>query len=160
LFQIAPAGAQSQSLAVNRALFSSGVSAAPPTAPGRLPAADLVTTTIALNPGQSIALSSKRGSFALVGVRPDQLVQVTVKYPALKTARTITAEALDGGQVLKPGPMRVGLDGAIHFEFRAGRSPGINHVALHDRARELGLQFWVLDAQHPERNPVVVNPGN
>lgn len=104
--------------------------------------------------------SNKQGSFALVGVRPDQLVQVSVQYPVTKTGRLIVAEALDGGQVLVQGPLVVGLDSIIRFQFRAAHMPGINHIALRDGAQELGLQFWVLDENHPERNPPVVNPSN
>ena len=95
-----------------------------------------------------------------MGVHPDQLVDIAVQFPVLNTGRSIKAEALDGGQVIVQGPMLVGLDGAIHFQFRAGHNPGINHIALHKGTRELGLQFWVLDEQHPEKNPPVVNPGS
>jgi len=104
--------------------------------------------------------SNKQGSFALVGIRPDQLVQVAVQYPVTKTGHLIVTEALDGGQVLVQGPLVVGLDSIIRFQFRAAHVPGINHIALRDRAQELGLQFWVLDENHPERNPPVVNAPN
>ena len=104
--------------------------------------------------------SNKEGSFALVGVHPDQLVQVSVQYPVTKIGRLMVAEELDGGQVLVQAPLVVGLDGIIRFQFRAAHVPGINHIALRDGAQQLGLQFWVLDENHPERNPPVVNSSN
>jgi hypothetical protein len=148
------------SFVTSRSLRSTGVPATPPTATNGLLLPEQVSATVQLRPTQSIAISSKRGIFALVGVKPDQLVEIAVQYPALHAGRSINAESLDGGQVLLQGPLLVGADGAIHFQFRAGHSPGINHVALHERAQELGLQFWVLDEQHPEKNPPVVNPGS
>jgi hypothetical protein len=151
--------AQSQSLAVNRALVSSGVPAVPPTSPvSRLQTGESASVAIALGAAPPIALATKQGIFGLVGVSPDQLVQITVQYPALKTGRPIIAEALDGGQIIAPTTIVVGLDHAIHFQFRAAHTPGFNHIALHEGSREVGLQFWVMDAQHPERKPPVVNP--
>jgi hypothetical protein len=118
-----------------------------------------LTANISLGPAQSLSLSSKDGIFDLVGVAPDQWVNVTVQYPLSEIGRRITAEALDGGKIISSlgGTLLVGPDGTIHFEFQAGRYPGFNHVALHDAAREVGLQFWVLDQQNPKRNPPVLN---
>jgi hypothetical protein len=150
---------QTQSLAVNRALASSGPPAAPPSKAIPLPYVinpGIITVGLGLLP--AIKLFSKQGIFDLVGVSPDQLVQVTVAYPALAVGRVITAEALDAGQIIAATTMVVGVDQAIHFQFRAAHTPGFNHIALHDGSRETGLQFWVLDAQHPERRPAIVNP--
>ena len=166
LWQAPRAAAQSQSLAVNRALVSSGPPASPPTAPPRplggvqppyIPAVALLLGIVGGAAPPLKIPSNKQGSFALVGVRPDQLVQVSVQYPVIKTGHRIVAEALDGGQILVEGPMVVGLDSTIRFQFRAAHMTGINHIALHDGAQELGIQFWVLDESHPERNPPVVN---
>jgi|GEM_PF-2498078 len=160
---ISSAAAQSsQSFAVNRALVSSGPAAAPPVAPAPRPLANvqppqtpaLILLTKVLGSVQPLkVLSDKQGGFGLVGVHPGQLIDVTIQYPVTKTVHRISAEALDGGQVLVQGPMLVGLDSSVHFQFRADRSPGVNHITLRDGPRELGLQFWVIDEQHPERNP-------
>lgn len=159
---VSSAAAQSQSLAVNRALVSTGPAAAPPAAPPPWPLANvqppyipaLIWVTHALgNPQPLKLLSSKQGSFTMVGVHPDQVIDVTIQYPVTKTAHLISAEALDGGQVLVQGPILVGLNGSVHFQFRAAHSPGVNHIALRDGRQELGLQLWVVDEQRPERNP-------
>lgn len=169
LSQIPRADAQSQSLAVNRALVSAGPPASPPTAPplrppGNIQPPYIPAVAILLGiVGEAVPLkipSNKQGSFPLVGVRPDQLVQVSVQYPVIKTGQVIVAEALDGGQVLVQGPMVVGLDNTIRFQFRAAHTPGLNHIALRDGSRVLGLQFWVLDEVRPERNPPVINSGS
>jgi hypothetical protein len=159
LFAAPQLAAQTQSLAVNRAIVSSGVPAVPPTArTSPLRALDPVLAAISLGPAPPIELSSKQGIFGLVGLSPDQLVQVTVQYSAPKTGRLIIAEALDGGQIIGQAIMVVGVDHAIHFQFRAAHATGFNHIALREGSRAVGLQFWVLDTQHPERNPPVVNP--
>jgi len=155
-------GQTAQSLTLNRALVSSGPQAVPPTkaSPPSLSALDPVMGSIGIAraPLPEIKLFSNQGIFDLVGVNPDQLVQVTITYPALAVGRLITAEALDGGQVISATPLVVGPDQTIRFQFRAAHTPGFNHIALHNGARETGLQFWVLDAQHPERKPAVINP--
>ena len=109
--------------------------------------------------GNQIALSRKDGIFALVGIAPDQWVNVTVQYPLSQVGHRITAETLDGGHIISAlgTTLLVGVDGAIHFEFQASHFPGFNHVALHDAAHEVGLQFWVLDQQNPGRNPPNLN---
>lgn len=162
LLPCTPVAAQSPAYVTNKALVSTGVPAVPPTAPGtrsaQSPIIDQILTTINLGALPPIQLSSKHGIFDLIGVNPDQLVQVTVQYSAAQTGRPIVGEALDGGQIIGQTTMIVGLDHAIHFQFRAAHSPGFNHIALRDGSREIGLQFWVRDQNHPDRNPPVANP--
>ena len=159
--RVAAQSSPSQSLAVNRALVSSGPPALPPTAPALRPPLPEVTTEIQLDPPPAppLYLTGQRG-FPLVGVRAGQLVQIAVQYPAVKTGRLIKTQALDGGQLLVEGPLLVGLDGFIRFQFRAASTPGVNHISLRDGVQELGLAFWVLDEERPERNPPVINSGN
>jgi hypothetical protein len=89
------------------------------------------------------------------------MVDITVQYPVAMAGHSIIAEPLDGGKVVAAAKdLIVGPDGVIFFRFHVGHDVGVYQVALHDGARELGLQFWVLDEAHPERNPHVLNSGN
>ncbi len=107
---------------------------------------------------QPVTTISRKGRFECVGLKRDQMVSITVQYPAAMAGHSINAEPLDGGKVVAAAKdLIVGPDGVIFFRFHAGHDVGVYQIALHDGARELGLQFWVLDEDHPERNPHVVN---
>jgi hypothetical protein len=148
--------AQTQTLEANRALVSTGQPAPPPAIHSRHQS---LTATIVDGTDAPVATISRKGMFGLVGLKHDHTVDVTVQYPASSAGRIISAEALDGGQVIVPGrSLTVAADGKISFKFRAGRAVGIYQVALRDGTDEVGLQFWVLDEQHPENNRPVVNP--
>lgn len=114
---------------------------------------------ISLGEDQPVITISSGGSFERVGLRQGQMVDIAVQYPVAKAGRSIVAEQLDGGQVT-PGALVVDAEGMIYFQFHAGQEIGVYQVALHDGAQELGLQFWVLDELHPERNPAVINSQN
>ena len=153
--------AQSSVLEANRNLRTSGPPAPPPGARRdvRLPVEAIASIDFGNN--QFVTAVCHKGAFDRVGLRPDQTVDVTVQYSTADAGRIITVEALDGGAVVAPGKtLGVAADGTIHFKFRAGHQPGIYQIALHNRAQELGLHFWVMDDQHPENNPRVVNQGN
>jgi len=150
--------AQSQSLSANRALSSKGKPAAPPTAQRGGKQVD-ATATIVDGSEAPVATVSRKGIFNLVGLKHDHMVDIAVQYPVSKAGHVISAEPLDGGQVIASAKsLIVGADGTIHLKFRAGHEVGMYQIALHDRAEELGLQFWVLDELHPEKNRQVVNP--
>jgi hypothetical protein len=153
--------AQSSVLEANRNLRSSGKPAPPP---GSLQARHLpseATTVIDLGNGQSVTVLSHKGSFDRVGLCHDQAVDIAVQYPKANIGQTISVDALDGGAIVAPTKnLVVAPDGTIHFKFRAGHQPGVYQIALRNGVQELGLQFWVLDQDHPRNNPPVVNPGN
>lgn len=128
-----------------------------------IPFASAVDATATINFGnnQSITANCNGASFDRVGLQPNQVVDVTVQLSAAKAARTIIVEPLDGGRVIGgPAKLIVAVDGSFSFKFQAGRDPGVYQVSLHDAAQEIGLQFWVLDQQHPENNQPVINSGN
>ena len=153
----APAQTTAQSFEANRDLVSTGTPATPPTAPGGKKGVD-ATATIVDGSDSPVVTASRKGVFNRVGIKHDHTVNITVQYPATRAGRSIVAEALDGGQVIGANKgLTVADDGTITFKFRVGHEVGAYHVALRDGTEELGLQFWVLDEQHPEKNPPVVN---
>src|SRR5688572_3732187 len=154
-----PVLAQSQSLEANRNLVSTGPPAKPPMAPGGgKPPVD-ATATVVDDSGAPVVTASRKGIFGLVGLKHDHTVDVAVQYPVARAGRNIHVEALDGGQVIANAKnLTVAADGKIEFKFRAGHDVGVYHIALRDGTEELGLQFWVLDEEHPEKNRPVINP--
>ena len=143
--------AQGRSSYTERAVVSPDPPPPPPTEP---------TAIIRAGLAQPVIIKSSDGSFAQVGLTRGQLVDIAVQYPAAKAGDAIVAVPLDGGRVIAPLSLVVAGDGVIRFQFQAGNQVGAYQVALHDGAQELGLHFWVLDEQHPEKNPVVVNLKN
>ena len=160
LISPAPARAQisAESFEANRNLISTGTPATPPTAPGGKKKVD-ATATIVDGTVAPVVTFSRNGVFNRVGIKHDHTVDITVQYPATKAGRSITVEALDGGQIIGANKgLTVANDGKITFKFRVGREVGAYHIALRDGTEELGLQFWVPDEERPDRNPPVVNP--
>lgn len=117
-----------------------------------------VSASITLESGEIAKASGNRGVFDRLGLRPNELVKIVLLYPAAKAGHTILAGALDGGRVIAPKrALTVAADGTVEFKFQAGKEPGLYQVSVDDGLSEMGLQFWVLDEQHPENNPPVIN---
>ena len=117
------------------------------------------TAIISLGPEKSVSTSSRNGTFERVGLEPNHLVEIAVRYPLSKAGRLIIPAPLDGGEIVaSEKAFVIGIDGTIRFKFRAGREPGVYQVALLDGAQELGLQFWVLDERPARDVPPIINP--
>lgn len=98
-------------------------------------------------------------AFELVGLEANDVVDVTVQFPADKAGHTIRIEPLDGGCVVSANDaVFVAADGTVNFRFQAGNSSGRYQISLHDGAEEIGLQFWVLDLVNPQNNPRTLTP--
>ncbi len=132
-----------------------GVHAQSPS-PTQVPTEPVATVTF--GPSRAVTAESSQGVFERVGLWPRQVVDVMVHYGAAKAGQTITAQPLDGGRVITTGSsLVVAADGTIAFKFQAGDQPGTYQVSLRDNAQESGLEFWVFDDAHPEKNPPVKN---
>gem|GEM_PF-3471128 len=59
--------------------------------------------------GQSVSVISPcvDGIFALVGLQPDQVVQVIVQYPTSQALQIVNLEALDGGIILPSSSVQI-----------------------------------------------------
>lgn len=144
---------------------------------------------VSYNSAQSITVPINDGISTLVGVQPDQVVEVTVRYSPTQALQAVNLEALDGGDVLPPSAkvtppnssnptaiVPIGVDGALTFIFVAGHTPGLNQVSLlctgvpvvqdlqsvtpSGGQQEVGLQFWVLNQETPEINPPAATADN
>jgi hypothetical protein len=153
--------AQSSVLETNRKLLSHGPPAPPPGAEKSRGLSIEATASIAFDSGRSVTALCHQGGFDRVGLRHDQTVDIAVQYSTAVAGTPITVVPLDGGAVVASRKdLIVGADGTIRFKFRAGHQPGVYQIALHNGNQELGLQFWVLDEEHPANNPAGINPGN
>jgi hypothetical protein len=92
----------------------------------------------------------------------------------------VKVEALDGGLLTASASAEVGgynvhgydlsaikkrfdsgtpsADGNFTFIFQAGHLPGLYQIRVQQGNQVLGLQFWVLDSQHPANNPPAIKP--
>src|SRR5438477_6327174 len=66
----------------------------PPYAIVTYPSSDATT------PSVSVVSPCAGGIFSLVGLQPDQVIQVVVQYPTDQALQPVTLEALDGGIIL------------------------------------------------------------
>jgi len=119
----------------------------------------LPSLLVNLGPTQAVIASANGQIFPLVGVQPDQTVQVTVQYPPDQALQTVQATPLDGGTIsFPPGGTTINANGTITFAFTATHDPGLNQVSLQQGSVELGVEFWVFDNSDPENNPPTVQP--
>ncbi len=82
------------------------------------------------------------------------MVDISVQYPRANAGRLIVVEPLDGGRLIaNSARLLIAPDGTLAFRFQAGQEPGVYQISLHDGAEELGVEFWVLDPDHPDHNP-------
>lgn len=138
-----------------------GDPAYPPTSPAVAQVVEGPEVTIAFNSGQSAKARTLNGAAEQVGLKANEVVDLAVNYGSAKSGTAITAIPLDGGRIVGPtSKLIVDRDGFLSFKFQAGKEVGVYQVALHEGAKEIGLQFWVLDEQNPKRNPPVLRPGN
>jgi len=107
----------------------------------------IITYTSTQSPPQSVVAPCAKGIFALVGLQPDQIIQVTIQYPVVQPTppnvlphpnpwvvvpgALINAEPLDGGTVTVPtGGLVVSGNGTVSFTFQATHDPGVNQISL------------------------------
>jgi|ERR1700730_2028352 len=105
-----------------------------------------ITYSSTQSPPQTVVVPCAKGVFALVGLQPDQIIQVTVQYPVVQPTppsvpplanlfvvpgAIINAEPLDGGTVTVPtGGLVVASNGTVTFTFQATHDPGVNQISL------------------------------
>jgi hypothetical protein len=114
---------------------------------------------------QSVVAPSDDGIFQLVGLQPDEVVQVTINCEADWELGENIIETLDGGILLgatqsstKSITIPTGTGQTISFSFQAKHNPGRNQISIQKDDRGLVLQFWVLQSETPQDNPHAITP--
>lgn len=93
------------------------------------------------------------------GLAPEQVVTVTLQFPTNTAGKLVRAASLDGGHVSLVGnaaQLLIAQDGKAQFQFQAGASPGLYRLFIELEADTYQLEFYVLNLNHPERNPARV----
>src|SRR5438445_7668938 len=124
----------------------------PPYAIVTYPSSDATT------PSVSVVSPCAGGIFSLVGLQPDQVIQVVVQYPTTQALQLVNLEARDGGTILPPSSVDtsgintitvgqllqgvplpatpqvsslvISANGKLTFTFIATHDPGSNQISL------------------------------
>jgi hypothetical protein len=92
--------------------------------------------------------------FGQLGMRPQQVLFITVQFPSELAGQRMIVEALDGGTLSIPEEgVFVGSDGNVTFQFEAGDAFGECRIAVHQPDDTNLLQLWIVDPDHPENIP-------
>jgi len=128
--------------------------------PTPTPAVVRPTATVNFSDSTQISTSDLSGRFRLVGVHLNEVINIIVRFPAGWANAPLAIQSLDGGYLSSAANTAVAADGAVSLCFQAGNSPGLYRVALIGAGGRSMLQFWVPDANNPQANRPVVNPGH
>jgi len=91
--------------------------------------------------------------FGLLGVRPDQVVTISVQFPTEFAGQAVSAELLDGGTLTLPDDgLVIDENGIVTFAFQASIF-GACRINVHQADEVNFIQFWVVDVDSPESNP-------
>jgi hypothetical protein len=84
-----------------------------------------LSATIDIGSGTSLEPPERNNRFERVGLNPGQVANITLQFPVVMAGQPISAEALDGGQIIFAGSaLTVGSDGTLSFQFDPGTAVG------------------------------------
>jgi hypothetical protein len=98
--------------------------------------------------GKERHLSSIAGVVPMLMVRPNQVVPVTLQFPAAMAGTQLAAVPLDGGRV-GGGNLVVLPTGRTLFTFSPGAMPGRYRVMVYVPGEQYLLEFYVVDPNNP-----------
>src|SRR2546423_2733797 len=94
---------------------------------------------------------SNNGVAGRIGVNLNQVVPVTLQFPANKAGMPVAVGSLDGGEIL--GNHAVVLPtGKVLFTFR-GQGPGVYRVLVQLSGEQHRIEFYVIDPSRPRPTP-------
>jgi len=103
------------------------------------------TATVQFSDGHSISVTDFSSS---VAIQPDELLKVTLQFPADAVGDTVVVEAPDGGSVsLGSNVIVVGESGSVSFAFRAPADAGQKSISVRSTSTSFSLQFSVGSTQ-------------
>jgi hypothetical protein len=114
------------------------------------------TATITSASGEERHLPNYDDMLGRVGLAPEQVVTVTLQFPANRAGKPVNAGSLDGGNVSlldNASQLLIATNGTARFQFQADASPGLYRVIIQLEADTYRLEFYVLNLTHPEKNP-------
>ncbi|HJT82315.1 MAG TPA: hypothetical protein VJ719_14060 [Chthoniobacterales bacterium] len=114
---------------------------------------------IATDAGAVFNLKARNERLQKVGLRPGQLVKVTLTFSTAMSGQTVAATALDGGTITLPARGIIAKDGSLSLHFKAGNDIGLYRVLVNQGDNGQMLEFWVRDLTNSDNNPVLF-PGS
>jgi hypothetical protein len=100
---------------------------------------------------QEKRLRSDDGIVPLVLVRPNQVVPITLQFPADKAGTRVAATPLDGGRVTGGTPT-VLPTGRVVLTFSPGPAPGRYRIVVQTPGEQHLLEFYVADPNNHPRH--------
>jgi hypothetical protein len=118
------------------------------------------SATFTFSDDSEISANSANGHFRLVGLHLNEVIDVTVLFPAGWENASLAIQPLDGGILTSPANTSIAEDGTASLRFQAGNLPGLYRIALISAGGHSILQFWVNDPGNQQVDPPVQNPGH
>lgn len=103
---------------------------------------------------------SDLGRFPLVGLRPREVIDIGLDFPASSMSTSVTAQPLDGGRIIGRSKDAGKGPGTGFIRFQIGDQPGLYRVLITGLRTRSMFQFWVADTKNPKNNRPVINPGH
>lgn len=133
----------------------------PPPEPSNAPALVVPEgpkVTIIFPNAESLQDRSRGRQYGLVGIRPNELVEIALQFSTQWAQRLLSVEALDGGRVLAKRNVVVAADGTASVRFLVGHDPGLYRLSITGAGAPALLRFWVPDPENSRANPPVLVP--
>jgi hypothetical protein len=128
--------------------------------PGILDPPTVPFATVSYGDGKTLSVPfAENNNFDLIGVYPDQILQINLKFPTSNAGQIISMGLADGGTITTPtvaGALVVSPDGTVAIGFQAPHDPGEYRVWFSFGSIESVLPLYVLDpirAARPQRFP-------
>ena len=131
----------------------------PPYAIITYPSADPTTQSV------SVVSPGVDGVFALVGLVPNEIVQVTVQYPTSEALGLVSLNALDGGMILPPSSLDIATQsvsapwGLVQQLLPVILQPKIPQVPSLIIGADGTLSFTFVATSNPGKNQVSLQEG-
>lgn len=120
-------------------------------------ASSLQSAIITSGSGATRPLRTHLGFVGRVGLAPNQVVTVTLQFPAELKNKPVIVGLLDGGEINPhlsgPVPIVVAADGTGSFVYKGGHALGLYRVLVRLETEEYRLEFRVLDPVNLQNNP-------
>jgi hypothetical protein len=109
-----------------------------------------------------VVTRSSTGRFRLVGLHPNETVDVAVLFPVISRRSSAGPLSLDGGKIISVSTSPTATGGLALIRFQAGGQPGFYRVLVPGFGASARLQFWVTDPNNPNAamNAMVLNPNH
>jgi hypothetical protein len=116
----------------------------------------LQSAVITSGSGATRPLNPYLGLIGRAGLRPNQLVTVTLQFSEESAGKPVVVSLLDGGEINPhsvPSPIEVTQEGTASFVFKGGNTVGRYRLQVRFKTEEYLLEFRVIDPVNLQNNP-------